>query len=195
MVSSQFIAHYIVIWLKIKFLPPVNCLAGTRLMGKWRARTSRGKNKNKTRTEADRNALRSQEALAARETQRKARSEAKARTAIQSDLDQVTAELAATQLGGITTRTAAQAKLDEVTARVAIRQDRIRQLQRISGLPAASSSSSAPDPPAAKWAAKPKRALPQPIAGWHWPETKEEPIEVEPIVATTDPYEFDNWYQ
>ena len=168
-------------------------------MGKWRARTSRGKNKNKTRTEADRNALRTQEALAARGTQRKARAEAKARTAIQSNLDQVTAELAATQLGGINTRTAAQAKLDEVTARVAIRQDLIRQLQRLSGLPAASSSSSAPDPPAPKRVAKPKRAfkraLPQPIAGWHWPEPILEPIEVEPIVATTDPYEFDNWYQ
>ena len=165
-------------------------------MGKWRARTSRGgKNKNKVRTEADRNALRSQEALAAREAQRTARAEAKARATLQAGLDRVTAELTATQLGGINTRSAAQAKLDEVTARVAIRQDLIRQLQRLSGLPVASSSSSAPDPPAPKRAAKPKPLLPQPIAGWHWPEPKGEPVEVEPTVATTDPYEFDNWYQ
>jgi hypothetical protein len=100
-------------------------------------------------------------------------------------------------------RAAAQAKADEVTARVVAR--------RI-------------DPPAAKWAAKPKRGLPQPLpkpVAVPQPLPKpvavpkarlrsrphrirpapSEPIDLPqvlslaPVIALTDPYETDNLFQ
>ena len=100
-------------------------------------------------------------------------------------------------------RAAAQAKADEVTARVVAR--------RI-------------DPPAAKWAAKPKRGLPQPLPkpvavpqplpkpvavpkarlrsrphrirpAPTEPEFVPQVLALAPIIALTDPYETDNLYQ
>ena len=100
-----------------------------------------------------------------------------------------------------TARAAAQAKADEVTARVVAR--------RI-------------DPPAAKWAAKPKRQLPQPLPkpvavpqplpkpvavpksrlrprrirpAPSEPEFVPQVLSLAPIIALTDPYETDNLYQ
>jgi len=142
-------------------------------MGKWRARTKRGKNKNnKPRTNAERDSKRSEAALEERETKRQARIKAKKDTA----------------------RTAAQAKADEVQARVVAR--------RI-------------DPPAPKWAAKPKRQLPQPLPkpvavpksrlpkhrphrirpGVTESEFVPQVLSLAPVVALTDPYETDNLYQ
>ena len=103
-----------------------------------------------------------------------------------------------------TARAAAQAKADEVTARVVAR--------RI-------------DPPAPKWAAKPKRGLPQPLPkpvavpqplpkpvavpksrlpkhrphrirpAPTEPELVPQVLALAPIIALTDPYETDNLYQ
>jgi hypothetical protein len=64
-------------WLKINILP-CNCLLfRPPYMGKWKPRTSRGKKKNKKRTNADRDKQRTVWALAERKTKQQLASEAK----------------------------------------------------------------------------------------------------------------------
>ena len=129
-------------------------------MGKWRARTSRGKTKNKKRTNAQRNSQRSASKLAEREVQRTNRIEAKvavirpaaelqARCDIQAALDSAAAASAAKRARQPSTppppRAKSQAVADRIAERVADRQAEIQRLYQI-GHPGSSSSSSSTGP-------------------------------------------------
>jgi len=129
-------------------------------MGKWRARTSRGKTKNKKRTNAQRNSQRSASKLAEGEVQRTNRIEAKvavirpaaelqARCDIQAALDSAAAASAAKRARQPSTppppRAKSQAVADRIAERVAARQAEIQRLYQI-GHPGSSSSSSSAGP-------------------------------------------------
>jgi len=181
-------------------------------MGKWRARTSRGKrNKNTVRAAADREATIAINRPAA---------ELQAKDEIQERLDKAAAESAARRARPPSVppspRAQSQVKANQIAATVAARQTVIRQLYELGhpGSSSSSSSSAAPPPllhppglpyscisktPAPKLIghlclrskqqanlAKAKRLLPKP---------KGSVVSGVPTVATSDPYETDKHFQ